>query len=624
MDKFKYPSLLLIFSIFITHFFITPEKAFADVIAEDECFPAVLMLRGSGETVTPLTYRPVGSTADFLKTNGNEGPILSGLLQEFVNETNPAETVSKVRFIGIDYPALPVIPEIPKALTSATTPESTAALVYSLAWMNHIIQYNSSYRAGAQKTVDFIKEDQRRGCETQYMLLSYSQGVIAARLAINLLNNQTDKIISSYVIGDPFQKPNGATSSNQKSNANTSSDTMGSPRIFSKILALAGSGEGSSELDGSLLTSSKGMIEFLGAPTVGWINNYTNEITNADPVIYRDEGSEGIVSRALCHIRDPTCGIDINNPLYNLPLNISIEQHTNYFDPGVSHGRADILYEVSEFDKQVKKLAESEPSSPRQRILTKSASIDGQVTTYNVANARPDDKCYWDKDSDGTIDSTMLPDGSPSVSLDFTCKTFNTVHDSAPNMTVKIIDSFGIGYTRNLETQSVDPTIIASAVGLNPNNTYQFNPYIPLNDGEVPYPGLNSCISYYAQENQPMYDGYGFQLRECIDMSEEATTFNNWPQTYKVFSNKIVMGNDESYSWQNHYTLRIIKSSFNEDQNIKVDLIRFINGVPYYSFRNGDRCLMGAKIMLAFIPCDTKDMSQLFSARPVYETSNNR
>jgi len=389
-------SIVLTIIILAGSIILFPSTAQADVLQEDECFPAVLMLKGSGEgdtkdgPVEPRPYATLSSpSTDYIQTNGHEGAVISNLLEAFVNETNPAKTVSKVRFIGIKYPALPVIPATINPENTSFTDAQIAAMDGAI-WINHIIQYNESYRIGAQMTLDFIKEDEQRGCNTQYMLLSYSQGVISARLVMNLLNNETDKVISSYVMGDPFQKANGAVSSRQKSIANTSPETMGVGRLAGESI------KGGTDI---IDYFSPWFKPFTDAAKNA-ISKYTEEITKADSFIYKDEGAGGIASRSLCHRNDPTCGI-------NQFDEVDAEQHVIYFNDATNAGTVDIANEVTEFDKQVQALANSTSSNPRERTLTKTPAILGQEITFNVANTRPDDICSWDIGSDNTYEETV-------------------------------------------------------------------------------------------------------------------------------------------------------------------------------------------------------------------------
>lgn len=116
MDETKYEKhliTLLVFSIAITGLvFADTKKAHADVIGENECFPAVLLIRGSGETpiIDNVYYKNDDTSNPLMQTNGHEGQKLHQLLLYFTKKTDPAKTTSKTRFIGVDYPALDVFP----------------------------------------------------------------------------------------------------------------------------------------------------------------------------------------------------------------------------------------------------------------------------------------------------------------------------------------------------------------------------------------------------------------------------------------------------------------------------------------------------------------------------------
>jgi hypothetical protein len=611
INSFKLHSVLLILSIFITSFLIIPEKAFADTVGESECFPAILMLRGSGEDPTSGEYSPKDSPGtQFINTNGYEGDTLGELLQAFVNKTDPDETVSKVRFIGIKYPALPIppepinLPDTDSDVSNASTAGAEAAL-NSILYSNYLLLYNDSYRDGAKMTLDVIEQDEKRGCNTQYMLMSYSQGVISARQAINLLNNETDKVISSYVVGDPFQKANGAFSNEQKSVANTSPHTYGLARNISHGL-LAPDAVTPSVPD-SLNASGFNLIKLLSSPGVAGVKNYMNEMNNADPVIYRNDESKGIFSRALCHLHDPTCSM---NPI----LELDIEEHTNYFDPTSSPGTLDLEYEIAAFDKQVRTLANSANTNPRARALVQTPSISGQKTTYNIANARPDDICRWDKNSDGTVE------------LEDTCDTRTVTHTSKPKMTVTVLDSFGSTHEFKTEVDAIDPTILDSALGLDSDAWYAFHPY---KQGELAGYEVGSIQEQCLQVGQEFHKlikpvNYTVLMSSCSVYSDpklrelDAPTHMFKSVPYGT-ENRMLWGYDDDYTLTDggaeeydngvYIMMTSIESlNYGKNQNIKPVLTTFINGKPYYSLRHKNRCYAGR-----FFPCNTNDLDQLFS-----------
>lgn len=91
------------------------QAAQAEPIGGTECFPTVLMLRGSGQpSLGETTYAKTGTNDPLIKTNGHEGETLSRVIQNFVDQADPAKTISKLRFVGIDYDAaLPISPMLP-------------------------------------------------------------------------------------------------------------------------------------------------------------------------------------------------------------------------------------------------------------------------------------------------------------------------------------------------------------------------------------------------------------------------------------------------------------------------------------------------------------------------------
>jgi hypothetical protein len=611
MNIQKYSKKIIMLAVatitFILATFVIYTPAYADVLEENECFPAVLMLKGSGEgidenqnPVQETIYKPEGSGIPYIKTNGHEGATLGRLLQSFVNTTDPAKTVSKVRFVGIQYPALPVIPATVNPENTDFTDAQIAAMDGAI-WINHIIQYNESYRIGAQMTLDFIKEDEQRGCNTQYMLLSYSQGVISARLVMNLLNNETDKVISSYVMGDPFQKANGAVSSRQKSIANTSSETMGVGRLA-----------------GESITGGADIVDYFSPwfkpftnAAKNAISKYTTEITQADSFIYKDEGAGRIYSRSLCHKNDPTCGIDKFDE-------VDAEQHLIYFDNESDAGTIDIANEIAEFDKQVQTLANSTTSNPRERTLTKTPAILGQEITFNVANTRPDDVCSWDIGSDNTYEENGL------------CSSLSVSSSLASKITVKVTDSFGIEHIYHSQSEVIDPTEISKSLELDTSKWYQFKPKTELS--WWPTNGYNdACLGV----PDVSYKSLGYDT--CANQNEYSndnknTVFKNVDYTSSQGSQKrLIWATDESltmeapaYSTLFWEALKPIDDI--SEQNINVQLISFVGNEPLYSIQqNKNQCLTVDPDLPwpYFDSCSSNNPNQLFTPTEVKDTATN-
>lgn len=570
------------------------ERAQADVVGETECFPAVLMLKGSGEgihdgePVTPREYYKSDDISNTLvSTNGHEGNVLSKLLEAFVNETNPADTVSKVRFIGIEYPALPVFPEFV---------EGEDVSVYTLnaaIGISHVIQYDASYRAGAQMTLDFIREDQQRGCETQYMLLSYSQGVISARLAMNLVNNETDKIISSYVVGDPFQKANAAVAPRQITLANTSSGTHGVGRDLGFRMELAK----------SYLQYQFPILENTIDGQFESIEKYINDITRSDDFIYKDEGVNGVVSRSLCHEFDITCGYSGGDT--------SEEEHVNYFEPATAAGSVDLAHEVEEFDKQVRMLANSVTANPRERVLTNTLSIEGESTTYNVANARVDDMCHWDVNSDGSVDHVDV------------CGVYNATHGPGIiRMTVTVIDSFGVQHVLSTVSETREKPQLAEAImALEPHTWYQFQPYqAPASwEGREGLP----CLDWYQDYDDVVnHSGASFFITEGCKNDGYYPEPYSATQVFRQAGNYLVWGYHDGFTMDIHpegnaATLTEIVDGVDDvddTPHMHVRLARYEDGVSYYNIKRVDQCLSWetGNQDLWFSDCDSSNLSQLF------------
>jgi len=614
-NKYKTYTSLFITALLSVGLLSVPEEAVADVIGEEECFPAVLLLKGSGEggipdpsnpgdsiPVASTTYSPNHSPElDYIHTNGHEGRVLSLLLQSFVNQTNVEETISKVRFIGIEYPALPVFPKFPDMSATNAIPIASAIIA------NHLVTYDNSYRTGAEMVLGKIKEDQIRGCNTQYMLVSYSQGVISARLAMNLLNNETDKVISSYVIGDPFQKADGVTSSRQMSSANTSPQTDGVGRVASAGL----------ETFAHLLEHQLPVLSPVTQSAIQGMKDYTNEITRADSMIYRDEGENLVVSRSLCHEMDPTCALGAFE-------GINQNEHTNYFDSNTTRGLVDIEFEIEEFDNQVQTLANSTPSNPRERVLTKTPTISGQVTSYNVANSRGDDWCYWDENSDGTVE------------LSARCGVHNVVHTSiTPTMSVRIVDSFGTEHIRNTSSSAIDAHAVKTVTTLDPDKWYQFKPYQVPEDWSSSYPSNQTenaipCIENWQPSSYVFFDSNRALYKKCAKFTSSADTqhlgqayqYSSYP-TPQGMKNRVLWGYDKNYSWTNkggwfqgggEASFQLTSSDSKQDLSIK--LTSFINSKGYYTIQQGNTCLTADEI-ISFSICKANDPKQLFSAHLV-------
>lgn len=200
MKNLRKLGIVVISALLLSLLVISPANA--DPIEEDECYPAVLMLRGSGEGSLPLEQRSYKNSSGniLIETNGFEGERIGLALDELSKTTDPAETISKLRFIGIDYPALPVPPEYPEkpALTGNLDIDGGIVAVWraqvAVKTVEHFFSYLSSIEKGAKRVESQIEIDEDRGCHTQYLLMGYSQGALAARLAMTMVNNP-DKIL---------------------------------------------------------------------------------------------------------------------------------------------------------------------------------------------------------------------------------------------------------------------------------------------------------------------------------------------------------------------------------------------------------------------------------------------
>lgn len=591
--------LLSVTVVSLTNNITSYKIANADTINSNECYPAVLMLRGSAEIKVSddnseyMEYnKDMEST--YIKTNGLEGQTISELVQSFVNQTNPSQTVSKVRFIGIDYPALTTNPTIPEndpnlSLAENSTLKATAAI-------DHLINYHDSYNQGAQNIVDFINSDTRQGCDTRYMLVGYSQGVLSARLAMNLLDQNNDKVISTYSIGDPFQKANKVTSNRQYSQASTGKDGTG---IYRKALEYLMNIEEYDPND----------------PDDKAKYNLAETFANADHMIYRDEGAGSLVSRSICHHNDMICDFD---------WKLDMSEHLNYFqdNPDIINdsGEIDLAYEISEFDKQVQTLAKSTSYNPRERVLTKTLPLIGEETVYNIANLQTDDKCDWDYDSDGIIDLANVA-----------CGTLNYTHTSEnAKMSVTVTDSFGIKHKLNSKAEALQIPSIDSPFEINPNKWYQFEAYQePLtekdyNNGwyfdengdwvfdeewEYPYNRDESCLKWLQPDDEYINEenfrnridlNYCWGELSDKDANDSLQVFKSVPHlTSSGVKNRIISGFNDSYSWESrtqdaYYRdniMKLSKASSNKNQDFDTKFAKVIDNEYYFNFMQKDKCL---------------------------------
>lgn len=549
--------------------YFSAEKSYADVIEQDECFPAVLMLRGSGESIDDGTingenfyYNENSPQNLYIKTNGYEGDRISELIQAFVNKTDPIETVSKTRFIGVDYKALPVYPDY-------ISNESITS--FSAKTILHMIAYQDSYNDGGEKVVDIIRADEARGCNTQYMIVGYSQGVISARLAINLLDGNEDKIISTYVIGDPVNDGSVELSERQISPAHATSDMDGVLRT------------GLTALKNAQGTSLPGMI------AASRTQAYLDKFIGADDIIYRDDVEKGIYSRVLCHDQDITCDTWGGS---------GIENHVNYFQATLdatnpSPGDIDLQYEIDAFDEQVKILANSAASNPRARVVKKTPSVDTSSTLYNVANTRPDDQCSWDEGNDSVYEVVNIP-----------CDVY-TYENTADveKMRVRVTDSFGSDYFFELEDEVLEIEQVERVLNLDPNSWYQFK----VKDA----PGIvteNYCLEWFEVHPQDEIQHYMNAL-DTVKCTENLQG-GNAVDARQVFKHqkegkgrRLVSGYDDRYSiGKRDYGLDTIASveltvpDLDKPNDVQPypfapSLGEVVDGKIYYLLRNGNDCL---------------------------------
>jgi len=435
---------LTLSSLFIATLFVAlqiPVLASADPIGREECYPAVLLLRGSGEAPVPdleNAYIPANSTTGepFIDTNGYEGETIQKLLQAFVDNTNPAETVSRVRFIDIYYPAFQMFDE------EAMLPSSPDMYIGNLGQ-----NFDASVREGSKNIVDFIKADEARFCDTKYMVVGYSQGAMSIRGAYQLLKFQTNKIISSYVIGDPVHNGD---------------ETVNSPTQYSA----ANTGGGDSGLFRLLGGVVQTLPPSITAQDAQALADYSDEMEQSDELIYRVGASGDPYSRSVCHQYDIFCSFSRFAEAITQEVSPK-QEHTNYFDSSTVAGSIDLQYEVVAFDEQVQYLADHSTTispNPPIRSLASTVTVLGSPTVYNVVNARAGDLCSWDENSDNTFEVVDVP-----------CGTYEAVHLTSPaKMSVTLVDSFDIEYQVSSEKLAVKPEYIHTdpTLGIVGGNAY--------------------------------------------------------------------------------------------------------------------------------------------------------
>lgn len=457
-----------------------PAQADTDFAAEpqvEECLPAILFLRGSDEqrlNTTEDNGKDVVkyfSEDNLLKftTNGHEGPVIGNLLKAYAKAVPDNDLEDKVRFIGIDYTSLKVFPDPPNVEDSGIVSPILTEATYAMNFLKHIFNYYDSFTNGAEETANFIandKDENGNPCETQYMLVGYSQGAISVRLALNLLNgtsdlanNMSEKIVNTYVFGDPWQQGGGAMDIN-KSLANTSSETDGVGRIAM--------GHAS---DLAFWSTVAGMQN----DDLNSVSMWGQEIMKSDSTIYRDKSQDGlhIYSRSLCHYKDPTCTV--------VPFDMG--EHLNYFNPVTDPGSLDIALEIPGFSNQIEQLINSNYVNNQERILKQTPSVEFEDTIYNVVHSKTGDSCSWDNNSDGSYEV---------VNVDCRGTHKEKVTESTAKMTVKIRTSNGEDIFLSTESSAAKASAIDDLMQLKLDKWYQFHP-----NGQP-----DQCVSLNQSDNQ--------------------------------------------------------------------------------------------------------------------------
>lgn len=583
-----------------------------NIVTEDDCLPAVLLFRGSSEDPQAEPGKPPivpdpkkyyqevnGQESHFITTNHYEGLVIEKLLTSFVNQTDPAFTVSKTRFIGVKYEALPVFPSL----------DSEESLIkQGITIGHHVVKYQNSYNNGAKKAVEFIQNDIRNGCNTTYMFAGYSQGAISARIALEMLGNNEDKVVSTYLVGDPVNDAGQLLSNRQASPAHNREDSDGVLRYglewVSKSRFFSNVGEGA--------------------------QNYLDKFSSSDSIVYRDNGINP--SRVLCHEDDLVCDFDKGSNLDN---------HLNYFQSKVEEpnnsGNIDLQYEINEFDKQVQALASSQGNNPRARVLKKTPSVNTSTTLYNLANSQMGDTCSWDEGNDGTYEQNNIP-----------CEIYEYENTSqTERLRVKVTDTYGSNYFFELEDEVLEVEQIEHVLTLDPNSWYQFKvKEMPLterdrNDGyyyddekeamvfdeywEPSFTG-EQCIEWSYQDPYSIIDNHNWNmdLMDCKTKLQSGNAFDAM-QVFKPSKEGIKSGYDTDYSWGRDDIIEeysTLVPHANNNETFKPLLTEIINNTPYYSFRNQNNCITAkdneAGYTNLFIEiCTDNNNAQLFEAKKI-------
>lgn len=601
---------------FLILFFLSQSVvAVADTVddeSENNCLPAILFLRGSGEgldeegnkDIDPKDYIPIGSNVASFSTNGHEGPVLERLLDKYVNETTITDVGSKVRFVGIDYPSEPVFPMLQFGEHQVIT------------YFKHIITYYGSFAAGAKNILHFINNDkdaEGNACKTQYMLVGYSQGVISVRLAINLLGNKNNKVISTYVVGDPWQKAEATTFPDQSSVANTSTETNGIGR---------GAVSWAQELSAGLGIKSE---------PINALKTWGADIKKSDAVIYRKPGGTlPVGSRSLCHFKDPTCGLSF----FETGLIPDMGEHTNYFDIDSPAGSIDLQHEAQGFDTQVKQLIASSYAYNQERELNQTPSIKSKETIYNINNLKEGDRCWWDENSDGTIEGSGYDcrGGYEMESLGGLTK-----------MTVTVRDIDNIEYVYSTEDTAIEPEIVNDILSLKLGEWYQFHPYdnptdclgirqpdnqdwTLQNGGAIQRTLLISDCSTatpegFAEEAETGKQSFKIDLYNLEDPNEDPVVYKDYKQLANGYDQNEILSYGKGYPGVSESArMQQLQTWGSSSENgFMPQLTRIIDGVPYYSFKGSSGNCMASDYTQSSVLFEAgcSNTSQLFSVTHV-------
>jgi hypothetical protein len=247
------------------------------------------------------------------------------------------------------------------------------------------------------------------------------------------------------------------------------------------------------------------------------------------------------------------------------------------------------------------------------RLLVQSPSVPGEVASFKVAHVAAGDVCRWDAGSDGVVDFVGE------------CGVFESAASSA---SVTVVDVSGVDHvlSAGLVSGGVDE--------LDSDSWYQFKPF-EASDSWQQYYGAygDPCVQFYQPYDMPLFYDLSASLGFCSDFGDTPYAYDavqvfkpSKVTTDQGVQTRMLWGYDDAFSWtnDNSYTwdgydlgLMLNPTSSNDRQNVSAELSAYVDGEPFYSFRQGSECLTGLDWSLDFVACDFGNPAQLFAADEV-------